>query len=398
MSSREINEIEGLYLLEDLAEEYESQNGLKPFNLSHWDPSEQTIQLLLKHLRLPPPAIGIPYIYSYPEGKEKVLQRIGFTSEARRCWFVNAGTTAVLLGVWWLKAQNIKQVLILGPTYFPVFHVCEAVNLPSACLYMKRINGRWQLPQEEITSAIKEAPTEMALWVTNPVFSTGCYLSEVDVAFLSSMLDEGVTIVADECLSISGKELSRALGSHEQFLGLYSPHKVLSINSTKFAALVFDHKYEDFFDGWTDVLAGPLASSTYSAILHFLGENFFHFQEAFFTHIHAVRKDVVKIIRSHDGFIETDEDSVGNFITCYARGVPGHNGHNEPFLRDLIWNTGATLIPGVRSHFDPELDFTFRINLARGCSQFYAALQRMAEYLKFVSSRCADSSSVIGSG
>ena len=329
MPSRGIQEIEGLYLLEDLAEEYESQNGLQPFNLSHWDPSEQTTRLLLQHLRLPPPPIGVPYIYSYSEGKEEILRRLGFLPRDRRCWFFNAGTTAVLLGAWWLKAQASKRLVILGPTYFPIFHVCEAVQLPYVCLYMRRVRGRWQLPREEIASAVKAGPGETALWVTNPVFSTGCYLLESDTAFLASMLSEGATVVADECLSINERELGQTLGSFEQFLGLYSPHKALSINSTKFAAMVYDRKYEDFFDGWTDVLAGPLASSTYSAILHFLGENFPPVQRAFFGHVDAVREDVVKLIKDYADFIETDVDSLGNFITCYARGVPGHNGHDE---------------------------------------------------------------------
>lgn len=392
MPSRGIQEIEGLYLLEDLAEEYESQNGLTPFNLSHWDPSEQTTHLILQHLRLPPPPIGVPYIYSYPEGKEEILRRLGFGSGERRCWFFNAGTTAVLLGAWWLKAQAIRRAVILGPTYFPIFHVCDAMQLPYVCLYMKRVHGRWRLPREEIVSAVKEAPDEMALWVTNPVFSTGCYLSESDAAFLASMLSEGVTVVADECLSVNERELSRILGGFEQFLGLYSPHKALSINSTKFAAMAYDRKYEDFFDGWTDVLAGPLASSTYSAILHFLGENFSDVQRAFFARMDAVREEVVEIIRGYTDFIEIDEDSLGNFLTCYARGVPGHNGHDEPFLRDLIWNTGVTLIPGVRSRMDPELGFSFRINLARACPQFYAALRRIAAYLARVSTSSAKSS------
>src|ERR1700704_1955358 len=107
MSRREIEGIEGLYLVEGLAEEYAKQNGLEPFNLSHWDPSDQTVRLLLRHLRLPPPPLPIPYIYSLPERQEEILHRLGFFAEARRCWFFNAGTTAVLLGVWWLKAQDI---------------------------------------------------------------------------------------------------------------------------------------------------------------------------------------------------------------------------------------------------------------------------------------------------
>jgi aspartate/methionine/tyrosine aminotransferase len=332
-------------------------------------------------LQLPPPAIVIPYIYSYPQAQAQALRRLGFTSPTRRCWFVNSGTTAVLLGVWWLKAQDIDQVLVLGPTYFPVLHVRTVMNLRARCLYMRRVNGCWQLPKTEIQAAIKEMPSRTALWVTNPVFSTGCYLSEDDTDFLASILTSGVTVVADECLSINGNEISQKLGAFDQFLGLYSPHKSLCINSTKFATVAFDERYEDFFHCWTDVLAGPLASSSYSAINHFLGENFSYFQNALFANLAGVRQEVFSIIRRHNDLIETDESPIGNFITCYIPRVAGLSGNDCAFLRDLIWSTGATLIPGTRSYLDPELGFSFRVNLARSCPQFFSALHRVTEYL-----------------
>src|SRR5918912_986338 len=112
-----IREIEGLSYLEELAEEYEEQNGFAPFDLSHWDPSNDTIKAVVKHLRLPPLPLAIPYIYSYLDGKPQILQRLGFQSETRNCGFVQAGTTATLLAAWWLKALKIKHLLILCPAY-----------------------------------------------------------------------------------------------------------------------------------------------------------------------------------------------------------------------------------------------------------------------------------------
>lgn len=380
MAEKAILKIEGLYLAEDLAEEYENQNGMAPFNLSHWDPSDQTTRELLKYLRLPGPSIVIPYIYSYAEGQQRTLRQLDF-SPPRRCWFVNSGTIAVLLGVWWLKAQKIDRLLVLGPTYFPVFHVQTVMSLPAQCLYMQRVRGSWRLPKEEILAAINNPSLRTALWVTNPVFSTGCYLSDDDTDFLASVLTGGATLVVDECLSINGKEIGPKLAEFKQFLGLYSPHKSLCVNSTKFAAVVYDEQYEDFFHCWSDVLAGPLASSSYSAINHFLGENFSYFQHAFFTKLESVREEVLRVIHKHSGLIDTDNASIGNFITCYAPRVPGLNGNHCSFLKDLIWSTGATLIPGTRSYLDPKLGFSFRINLARACPQFYSALHRVTNYL-----------------
>jgi hypothetical protein len=79
--------------------------------------------------------------------------------------------------------------------------------------------------------------------------------------------------------------------------------------------------------------------------------------------------------------METDERSMGHYIMCYVPEVRGRYGEDEKFMRDLIWSTGATLVAGIRSHMDPDLGFSFRINLARECPQFYSAFHRIISYL-----------------
>src|SRR5436305_466321 len=115
MPPRAIRELEGLAYLEELAGDYEKRYGSPPFDLSHWDPSDRTVKALLKHLSLPQQPLAIPYIYSYTEGKERMLRRLGFHGQARNCVLVQAGTNAMLLAVWWLKALGITRLVILCP-------------------------------------------------------------------------------------------------------------------------------------------------------------------------------------------------------------------------------------------------------------------------------------------
>jgi len=272
-------------------------------------------------------------------------------------------------------------VLVLCPAYFSVLHLCDAMKLSPSLAYMRREHGQWELPKAQMMEAFSEAPTKTAFWITNPVFSTGCYLSEADVEFLVSLLEKGAVVVADECLCLNGYELGRTLGSFDRFLGLYSPHKSLSVNATKFAAIVFHKRYHDFFRGWGDVLTGPLASSTYSAIRHFLEDDFPEFQKVFLNHIDSAHKEVLSIVQDYSSKIITDEPARGHYITCYVPHVPGHYGKDERFMRDMIWKTGAMLVAGVRSHMTPAVGFGFRINLARTCPQFYSALRRLISYL-----------------
>jgi hypothetical protein len=381
MRDRPHEDFQALYRVEDLGHEYRRQHGFEPFNISYWNPSDQTEQFLLRYLNLPPPSFHIPYIYSHYEGKSAVLEQLGFTDGNRQCWFVNAGTVAVVLAVHWLAAQDITRLIVVCPAYFSVLHLCDAIKLPLGLAYMRRERGQWELPRGQMIEVLDESPTKTAFWITNPVFSTGCYLSEPDVAFLASLLERGAVLIADECLCINGYELSRALGSFDRFLGLYSPHKSVSVNATKFAAISFHKNYHDFFRGWGDVLTGPLASSTYSAIRHFLGEGFHEFQNVFLNHIDAVHKEVLSIVQERSTAIVTDEHAKGHYITCYIPLLPANLGKDERFMRDLIWQTAGTLVAGVRSHMTPDVGFSFRINLARSCPQFYSALRRITNYL-----------------
>lgn len=381
-SFSEIREIAGLYGVEDLAEEYAAEFGLSPFNLSHWDPSAETHRLILQHLKLPMPTILVPYLYSFPGGKDAILERLGFEASSRHCSLTNAGTVAVLLAVWWLKAMNFRRTLLVGPSYFPVFHLCDALRIEHLRSHMMRREGRWELPQEDILSFIERTHSDKALWLTNPVFSTGCYFGERDITFLSELLGQGTTLIVDECLALSGYELSRRLGKYHNFVGVYSPHKAISVNSTKFAALVFDKSHEDFFHCWSDILAGPLASSSHSAMVHFLNDNFLDVQNTLISHFAEVSERVFEIVSDHSSPLDIDREGVGNFVTCYAKDISSENGSSDQFLREMIWATGACVIPGSRSFMSPDLPFNFRINLARACPQFYGALNRVRRYFE----------------
>lgn len=382
MSANHISELGTISYLKGLARRYESETGTAPFELSHWDPSEETARELLRHLSLPPAPPTSPYIYSYYlDVQEQILRRLGVRDKSQTCLFVHAGTSAILFAAWWLKSLKISRVVVLCPTYFPVFYSAQMMGLDCLRVYMRRRRGMWQLPREEVTAAVREAPSATAVWVINPTFCTGSYFDEADVEFLNTLLGQGVAVVADECLAMNGMEVGGRLRQNGRLLSLYSPHKAVCLNAVKFAALVFHVEHRLFFEEWTDVLVGGLSSSSYTAILHFLGDNFAHYQSAFMHRVEAAREMVLRIIGACEAGIESDENPVGYFMSCYAPAIPGDAGSDEEFLRRLVFDTGALVIPGVRNHFDPRLGFNFRVNLARACPQFYASLHRVCDFL-----------------
>jgi aspartate/methionine/tyrosine aminotransferase len=378
-----IRELDDLSALESLAEDYEKEYGWPPFDLSHWDPSVQNTKALLKDLRLPMSPSVVPYIYSgdiQVDFQQQVIERLGLSSTVSECSIVPTGTSAILFAAWWLRAIGVSRVIVVCPVYFPVLYACEMANLPCTRIYMRRHLGNWHLPEDEVIAALGGEESEIALWITNPIYCTGQYLGATEATFINSLLDRGIAVVADECLSINGKELSRQLSRAERFVGIYCPHKSVCINAVKFAAIVFNMKYRRFFTDWSDVLVGGLSSSNYVAVLHFLDENFTAFQSAFTARIASVRQLVTGIVHRYDPVIQVDAQSEGYFMTCYVPGISATGGSSE-FLRHLVFGTGAIMIPGYRNHFSPQSGFNFRINLARECPQFLSALQRAIAHL-----------------
>lgn len=381
-----IHELRGLEDLEELATAYLREYGSPPFNLSHWDPSHQISRNLLKYLRLPKPPAAMPYIYSYYTGAPReVAERLGFEWTGRDCLLVHSGTSAIVLTLWWVKAMGFEQLIILCPTYFPAFYLAEVMSVPFRPIFTKRERGNWSLPRKDLVKLIGNPTTKTVVWVTNPIYCTGVYLSESDREFLGSLLDSGVTIVADECLSKNGYEMSRELGGREHFVGLYTPHKSVCLNAIKFGAVVFDRKDEEFFDSWADVFTGGLSASNHSGIFHFLQEkDFSQFEVEFFKLVEDARNRVAEMLDKYDGVFELDENSVGHFMTCYVPRIVGSEGDNKQFLRRLVSDTATIVISGMRNHFNPDWGFCFRINLARACPQFYASLERTLNHLAAV--------------
>lgn len=375
-----IPELDDLSMLEDLAAEYSAAYGSRPFNLSHWDPSDETVRALLGHLELPAPPPAAPYIYSYElDLQTQVVQALGLTPANRDCLFVPNGTTAVLFAVSWLRAVGVKRVVVLCPSYFPVFHAAELVGLSCVRVGMARTTAGWELPRDAVSVELASSPST-ALWVTNPVYCTGVYLGPGDAAFLNELLDQGCVVVADECLALSGRELGASIHPGPGFVGLYSPHKAVCMNAVKFAAVVFDDCFVRFFTDWADVLVGGLGASSYLAIVHFLSQNFALYQRAFLDRVGRAHEAVAAIISSHEPDIYLDADVHGYFATCYAPRTR-EDGRRREFLREFVFRTGAMVIPGARNHFPSDTGFNFRLNLARACPQFFAALHRAMAYL-----------------
>ena len=169
---RPVPELEQFAVLERLVDQYAQINGSPPFNLSHWDPGHAATRILLERILLPQVDSVVPYIYSYDlDLLGRIVEKLGFSAANKRCLITPSGTSAINISLWWLKCAGVKELVILAPTYFPVVSACEVVDLKHSIIYMRRVQGKWSIPQCQLSDVLQGAPTPSAVWITNPVFS-----------------------------------------------------------------------------------------------------------------------------------------------------------------------------------------------------------------------------------
>lgn len=359
-----------------VSERYERKFGVAPINVSHWNPSEET-RRALSPLVTTPPIDVINYFYSYTLRPEELLGALGFQSQLEKfCLLTPGGTATMLIAVKLLQIINIRTLYVMCPFYFPLKYQCESLGVDTRYQSMERHCGAFKLPPR-IPSSLADGE---ALWITSPVYCTGVYLQNEDIDRLRSFLGAGGIVIADESLSLRGRELSASLGDFSTFIGIYSPHKALSLNGLKFSALVTDKRYDVLLDSWADVLYGALAASSVAATKHFMSPDFVAYEQSFLDLIgdaalflRGVAKDL------HN--IELDTKASGHYVTCYFPHLSAELGNDSEFLWRTSLETGAIFMAGTRNHLDPSWGLNFRINLALDGPQFRAAVIRLLNFL-----------------
>lgn len=363
-------------MLENIEDAYAKRFGAAPFNISHWDPTEEFTTGILSHFEVPTFDAVVSYRFSYQvKETDPVIVKLGGATDVHGVLFTPSSTSSILCVLNWLKSRKKTNIIAACPAYFSLFHACRRFNITIRHTYMRRENGGFVLPPPD--SDIWREPS--VLWITSPVYSAGVYLSAADVSFVGGLLNSGWTVVVDECLALPGHELIRKLGQHRNFLSIYSPHKCICVNGIKFSAVVFNVRHLGFMERWADVWYGGLGYSSSLAIMHFLSANFDTYREHFLRAI-ARQQRIVDQVCAVDS-VQTDAGAQGHFVSCYFPAISSRLGNSRHFLERLVDASGGSLIPGNRSRFNPRLGFSFRINLARSGPRFRPTLARIIDHV-----------------
>ncbi len=386
--------------IEALAARFTEREGAAPVHVSHWNPSDEFVRQL--RARLPGAArfdFGaalaardpVPYRHSHAmQEEDAILHKLGFDSASSAVLITENGSSSIAAVANWLRLNGVAEVVLLAPYYFSTQYHLRRLGIAVREVALTREDGGYSLPLG------LELRRGQALWLTNPVYSTGVHARERDCETLRRFADAGVVIVADEVMALRPTALARALRGHRNFVGIYAPHKSICMNGIKFAAVVFHPCHRTAFADWAEVLSGALSLAAVIAAEHFLSGAFDAYRDAFLAQTRAVRRWHAALVEAKLG-VEADADSHGHFLMAYAPGITEKPGRDLDMIEDILTHTGCTVVPGSCSGFDPRRAFCFRVNLARDSRAFRVALEKLYDYLGAKAAAAAIRASAVAS-
>lgn len=368
--------------IKSIQNNYLSDFGHMPFNVSDWNPSDE-FKLKVQHVsEMKNGFNSIDYVFSYTfnqNSHNNILKKLGYDNNSgkRAILITPNGSSSIRNVLHWLKENQLKKLLAISPTYFTVFCGCRDYGIECKEIFLYRENYSFFLEENELFDNVEQVD---AIWITSPVYCTSTYFEDKMINNFIKILEMGKYIIADESLCISGHELIRKLGKYKNFIGIYSPHKSVCVNGNKFSVITYAKEENILFNDWVVALSGNLLVSNGIAVNHFLSNDYEIYMQAFNHEIYSSFSELKALLKEYD--VDYDYRANGYLVTLYFHNISGSKGYDKKFLEELIYNTGTTMIPGIRNHFGTNLDFCFRINLCCLNENMYHSLKRLIIYLR----------------
>ncbi|MBD5153529.1 MAG: aminotransferase class I/II-fold pyridoxal phosphate-dependent enzyme [Oscillibacter sp.] len=372
-----LNEIKTLDDIEEVENEI-IKTGKNIINISHWNPS------MFFYSQFPDKKVqfgGLPefhnYVYSYyldEQTKSSVKEKLGDLSDFRECLITPSGTISIQCLLDFAKNHlNIRNLVIINPSYFSVHHACRRLKIPTQELDLNRdrneSNEAFLLNRSKLAGLLtnlKRSKSNYGLWVTNPIYSAGIAYTKEDIEFLKNLLKSHphLYIFADESFSFSSCELLRDFYSMPNFFSIHDPWKQLCLNGYKFSVISYNRTYQKHFEEWADILYGSLPSSSTLGISLFISPFFDEYKQIANDFYQKRLKELDERYGKQLSFT-FDRNAHGPYTSCYFSAKNFNLLSSANRFRPLISQTGLSLIPNERNRFPSKLGFSFRINLAK---------------------------------
>lgn len=379
MDNKVFDTISSFDQIEELEIKYLKKYGVKPFNISYWDPSEEFSDMMYPHIKIDYNHNPIKYLYTFQieHIKIKILEKLGFDPTLKDGILTTNGTTSIMMMVHWLKEHGYNRLHVIYPSYFSLKNNCHKENISI-------IKHDIDYKTGYITTIRPNDYTGEAFWITNPAYSMGHNIASINESLIKELLYNNIVVI-DDCVIQNNKTASRLFGNHHNYFGIYVPHKAICMNGVKFSMIVFNCEDEPFFDQSADFLCGGLDNASMAAIEHYVGEEYDKYNKIFQTNIRNTNEWILRTCKEFPECFYTNINSL-YINSIYFPNIPYELGTNIDFIWNLMDNTAASIITGAQNEYPKESGFSFRINLARESPVFRATLIRVLYYLSSIRS------------
>ena len=377
--------IDEIFAMDDIfsiEQEVAQKYGIQIPNVSYWNPSVSFQKHMAQCLVLPQQSLPWNYYYTYSisrKDRRHVLEHLGIQMQQLSSTMVlllQSSTIAIVNIINLLVQFKQKRLCILQPAYFSVASCCSMLSLEYNTEQISFTNARPQIPIDQIIAGGYDC-----IWITSPIFCTGYYPDKELLKDIEILKSIGMTLIFDESLALPGKELIRSIPIDHKAFAIYSPHKAISINSFKFAAIVCDIFYEDFLEQWVDVFSGALNVSNRDAILHYISPNYLDAcYPAYKSYINQTKKIVSNIVKQFS-FASILPATEGHYINVFIDLKVQSKDELLNFLNDIIHECLASFIPSTLNGFDSSQSFGFRVNLTGDIYELEGAIERIMQYI-----------------
>lgn len=374
--SSAVNELDQLWELESIYNEYIKEKGMKPSFISHWDPSSNYRRKIAEKVIFPNQLPFIGYNYSKRITNKYDLLKTIHIEEDMDITLSPNGTISLNLVFNFLKSQNINKIVSLTPSYYIINNLAKINNIPIENISWKRLVNKssYELPKYEC-DLIDE---NTLIYITNPIYSTG-YCLEKHISEFSRILKNNPWVILDESLSLRNNSIMQYFVKNPKVISIHSPHKTICVNAYKFSFIVHDKKFNSYFEQWTDVIYGGLSRENLSAMEHYLSDNFTVIENYILNETEKNKKILINKIKDNNVYF--DKNTNGHFISVYYPKLNASIGSNQKELKEMVFTSGVSFIPNIRNNVNDNNVFSYRINLLRIDEKSLGEILRLHSYL-----------------
>lgn len=364
--------------IRELEQRVYKESNVPVCDISHWNSGVEYKQLILSYYKSHNLINFSDYHYSYEyhdNVKRKIMSHLLHNSaEDYSCVLIQNATAAICCIADYLKKHKYKKICILEPAYFSISSCLLSFGL-NICKEPVILNdkGEVELPYDNIFKNKYDV-----IWITSPIFSTGTYFTQKQIECINSLMQNNILLIIDESAASPDCFLTNRLLVSENLIAIFSPHKYLAINSSKFAAIICSSSVSSYIEDWIDVFVGSLPVSTCIAVEHYLSSNY---------------KTCIDV---HDKYIENNINIINelciqfptnhfkgdktNYITLCNTTLPYIESLEKLDMLKIMKYAHVSFIPGYINGFSEQWGFCYRVNLTQDTTTLKNSLGRLFSY------------------